>query len=447
MLVVDQIIEGEIETIAFGGEGILRYRGFVIFVPFTAVGDRIVCQLTEVKRSFAKGILLELKYASKNRTQPGCPYFGNCGGCQLQHLKEEAQLKYKLEAVTDALKRIGHLSLPPFQLIPASANWAYRRHITLHLRPKEEGFEAGYIAQDNRSLVVIQTCPIFNEPHHPIIQHVQDLVRQIPNPLQQEGRVTLLKNHRDQFILSFQFGPQFEIHLKIFQTTLQHSPHLAAILIQTPDQQISLGNPESEIKLEGLTFRFSPQTFIQNHPEQSANIYRQICQLASRSPQHHILDLYCGFGMTSLLLTQQGHSVTGIEYNPEAIRFAQENAAFNHLKNAHFIQGDVEKVLPKWLKTHQASLIIVNPPRQGLTKGVVQTLLKSKVDSLIYVSCMPATLARDLQLLSQQYQLQEGRVYDMFPQTAHVETLVYLKIKKPLSTFGRPNIERGLKDY
>ncbi len=430
MLTVDQMIEGEIETIAFGGEGILRYRGFVIFVPFTAIGDHISCRITEVKRSFAKGVLVNIKYASQYHIQPRCPYFGTCGGCQLQHLKEQAQLNYKLNAVHDALKRIGHLSIPPFQIVSASANWAYRRHITLHLRPREEGFEAGYISYDNHSLVVVQTCPIFNEPDELIVKKVQELVRQIPNPSQQEGRVTILKNHRSQFILSFTFERSFDIHLKSFQTTLQQSPDLAGMIIQTPLKQIILGDPYCEIKLEGLTFRFSPQTFIQNHPEQSTNIYRQIRQLAGRSSQQHILDLYCGFGITSLLLAQQGHAVTGIEYNTEAIKFAQENAAFNHLKNTHFIQGDVEKILPRWLKTHQASLVIVNPPRQGLAKGVIQTLLKAQVESLIYVSCMPATLARDLNLLCEQYQLEEGHVYDMFPQTAHVETLVYLKIKK-----------------
>lgn len=433
MLAVDQIVEGEIETIAFGGEGILRYRGFVIFVPFTAVGDRIICRITEMKRSFAKGELVELKHPSSYRTQPLCPYFGTCGGCQLQHLKPEAQLKYKLNAVQDALKRIGHLSVPPLPITPAPENWSYRRHITLHLRPKEEGFEAGYIAQDNRSLVIVQTCPIFNKPQHSILQLLQQLVGQIPNPQHQEGRVIVLKNHRHQFILSFQFESQFTIDFKLFQTALQQSPDLAGIIVQTPSEHISLGDPYCEEKIEGLMFRFSPQTFVQNHPGQSLNIYRQISQIADQSQQQHVLDLYCGFGITSLLLAKQGHVVTGIEVNAEAIRFAQENAAFNHIKNVHFMQGDVEKVLPRWLKTQQAGLIIVNPPRQGLTKKVAQTLLTTSAKSMIYVSCMPATLARDLNLLAEKYQIKEGQVYDMFPQTAHVETLVHLKRKNSIT--------------
>jgi len=147
MLTVDQIIEGEIETIAFGGEGILRYRGFVVFVPFTAVGDRISCRITETKRSFCQGNIDRTQTCQQLSDTASMSLFGTCGGCQLQHLKEQAQLKYKLGAVTDALKRIGHLSPPSFSIIPATANWSYRRHITLHLRPKKGGFEAGYIVK------------------------------------------------------------------------------------------------------------------------------------------------------------------------------------------------------------------------------------------------------------------------------------------------------------
>lgn len=430
MLSIDQIVEGEIVSLAFGGEGILRHKGFVVFVPFTAIGDQIACCIQEVKRSFARGKLVSLKHSSKDRIEPLCPYFGTCGGCQLQHLKHEAQLKYKLNAVTDALQRIAHLSVPPFSILPATENWAYRRHITLHLKPKSEFFEAGYIGQDGHSLVPVQKCPIFTDSSELIIPYVQHLAGQLHNPENEEGRLTVLKNHRSQYILSFQFGPKFSIQPKVFQSALQQSPQLAGILVQTPQEQLILGDPYSEHILEGLTFRYSPQTFIQNHPEQSAKIYRQICSLAALFPQTHILDLYCGFGVTSLLLAHQGHKVTGIESNPRAIQFAKGNAAFNHLQHADFLPGDVEHILPQWLKKHEASLIIVNPPRQGLSKKVASTLLKSQAHSIIYVSCMPATLARDLHTLCERYLIREGSVYDMFPQTGHVETVVFLEKRK-----------------
>lgn len=430
ILTIDQVVEGKVESIAFGGEGIVRHQGFVIFVPFTAIGDLISCRILEVKRNFAKGMLTDLKKESNDRVKPRCPYFETCGGCQLQHLNLEAQQNYKLKAVNDALKRIGHLSPPPLTILPATENWAYRRHITLHLLPQGEYFETGYIGNDNHSLVVIQECPIFTSAQDTIIPLLQRLAGQIPNPKKEEGRVMILKNQRGQYILSFQFGPRFEIQPKYFETFLQQTPQLAGIIVQTPGKQIFLGDPLSEQQLEGLTFRYSPQTFIQNHPEQSAAIYRQICSIASLCKPIQILDLYCGFGMTSLLLAQQGHQVTGIESNPQAIQFAMENASLNHLRSVKFVEGDVERVLPRWLKSHHPNLILVNPPRQGLAKGVVKMLLQALPECLLYVSCMPATLARDLQLLSENYQIEKGFVYDMFPQTAHVETLVSLRLKQ-----------------
>lgn len=428
MLSIHQIIEGEIESIAFGGAGVLRYRGFVVFIPFTAIGDHISCRILEVRRSFAKGILLELKRSSKNRILPRCPYFGTCGGCQLQHLNQEAQLRYKQNAVHDALNRIGHLSLPHFDILAAAENWAYRRHITLHLRSCDDGLEAGYIGYDNRSFVTVQQCPIFTEAKDPIIPWLQRLIKKLPTAGSKEIRATLLKNQRNQYILFLQFNADLDFKPKIFQDTLQTSPEVAGILIQTPKQKMEFGEIYCEQQLEGLAFRYSPETFVQVHPEQSARIYREVGRLALMCGKGPILDLYCGFGITSLLLAKQGQSVTGIEANPHAILFAKENAALNQLKHVNFLQGNVEAILPKWLKTHAASLVIVNPPRQGLAKTVIERLLKLRAQAIIYVSCMPATLARDLQILSEYYQVKEGKIYDMFPQTAHVETLVWLQL-------------------
>lgn len=431
MILVDQIIEGEIESIAFGGEGILRYHHFVIFVPFTAVGDRISCRITEVKRSFAKGTVIDLLHSSKDRVKPPCPYFGTCGGCQIQHLNEKAQLTYKQAAVHDALKRIGHLSLPVYPITAAEENWSYRRHITLHLKPKGKGFEAGYIGHDNRSLVVIKECPIFTDSCDVIIPSLQQIVGEISNQGNDEGRVTILKNHRNQYILSFRFGPRFDIPEAVFKKALQHYPQIAGILVIAGNKQLLLGDIYSEQHLEGLNFRFTPQSFIQNHPSQSAAIYREICRLASLGCQKHILDLYCGFGIASLLLASHGHQVTGIETNAQAVQFAKENAVANQLEHVNFLQGDVKNVLPQWLKKNRADFIIVNPPRQGLAKEVVEILSKAPAHSIVYISCMPATLARDVRLLSDHYEVKEGRLYDMFPQTYHVETLLCLHKRSP----------------
>jgi 23S rRNA (uracil1939-C5)-methyltransferase len=424
----NEIIEGEIQTIAFGGEGILRHKGFVVFVPFTAIGDIVSCRISEIKKSFAKATLVKVLKAGPHRIKPHCPYFGVCGGCQLQHLDDTGQLNYKLQAVKDALLRIGHLHTTPATFVPAESKWAYRRHITLHLRSVNEQFEAGYIGQDNHTLIAIKSCPIFNTPDTPVIERLQAIVGQIPNPSKKEGRLTILKNGHDRYILSFVFDAGFEIDKQFFKDILQHDPLFTGIIYGNHGgKSFIVGDPYTEINLEGLHFRITPQTFIQNHPEQSANIYRHICKIAGDQARKKIFDLYCGFGMMSLLLAKLKHMVAGVEYNEEAIRFAKDNAQINKL-HAQFLQGDVNRLFPRLAKETRPDLVLVNPPRTGLEKNVIQSLLRAEPKEIVYVSCMPSTLARDLALLcNEKYKIQECTVYDMFPQTAHTETLIHLK--------------------
>lgn len=430
---IDDLIEGTVESLAFGGEGILRYNDFVFFIPFTIPGEKVICRVTQVKRSFGYAQIVKISQPSSFRVKPKCPYFGTCGGCQLQHLDYKKQLEYKFNAVQDALKRVGHLSSPtPFPIISLPPYWNYRRHVTLQLKPHGNAFKAGYIAKDNQSLVMIQTCPIFNEIDQPILDFLQNLLSQLLNLKKQTGRITLLKNSHSQFILFFQFEEGFEVELNFFKNTLQQNPLVAGILIKVFGKKtISLGNIYAEQEIEGLPFYFTPQVFIQNNIEQSSAIYRKVCELAKQIPHQHILDLYCGFGITSSLLAQQGHQVVGIECNPFSIELAQANAFKNSLNNLKFIAGSVENKIDHLLKMKPFDTVLMNPPRKGLSKEVINYLIKTQPRYLLYISCMPSTLARDLKVFCEQnYQLKEGFIYDMFPQTAHVETLVCLECKK-----------------
>lgn len=419
------IIEGTIERVAFGGDGILRHQGMVIFIPFTAPGDQITCKVTDARKSFAKAVLIHIKHPSPFRIQPPCPYFGTCGGCQIQHLNDEAQNHYKLDAVKDALSRIGHLHVQNYSFTPAQQKWAYRRHVTLHIRSQQGVLVAGYIGVDNQTLLPIQTCPIFIQ-NESVLKQLHEIVGMIPSDYQ-EGRVTVLKSEQGQFILSFYFESSIEIEGGLFNKILQHYPLIKGMIIKNRNQEKFFGDPFTQIEFEGLFFKITPQTFIQNHPEQSGNINKMIAHLLGFSKKQKILDLYCGFGMTTLLLANQGHhEVIGVEYNSEAIKYAQESNKFNKM-HAKFIQGDVRTVLSKLSKDSKPDAIVVNPPRTGVDPAVLNSLLKCEAKEIIYVSCMPSTLARDLAILcKEKYTIHSCHVYDMFPQTAHVESLVYL---------------------
>src|SRR5262245_35669674 len=154
-------VVGDVQSLAFGGQGILKHEGFVIFVPFTASGERVSCQITQRKKNFAHAELLAIERPSPNRITPACPSFGTCGGCQLQHLDYQTQLEHKRQWVENSLKRIGQLELSIPPVVPAQLQWAYRRHISLNLRPMQKGFAAGYIAVDQKSLLPVHQCPIF----------------------------------------------------------------------------------------------------------------------------------------------------------------------------------------------------------------------------------------------------------------------------------------------
>ena len=420
------LLSGKITDLAFGGEGILRQEGCVVFVPFVVPGDEITCQLVQKKKSFVRANLIEVQVPSSDRIKPLCPHFGLCGGCQLQHLNYQAQLEAKQKWVQDALIRIGGMNVSVNPIHPAVQQWAYRRHIHLKLRPKNHTFEAGYITTDHHSLLQIQECPIFLSSKELLLKEIQEFVGKIPSNGSEEGKLTLLKQDQGQFFLHFHFKylPS-NIEELIQQAASQHS-HWQSITVSSMNKTITVGEKYAQVIIEGILFQYSARAFMQNHPEQSLNIYTQILNIADQTKPQHILDLYCGIGISSLLLAKRNYSVTGVELNREAIQLAKQNAKENTIKKAKFLQGDVKDLLPSLIKQNN-DFVIINPPREGLYPEVVDTLVNSPVKNLIYISCMPSTLARDLKKLSQKYEVVSCQPYDMFPQTAHVETVIHLR--------------------
>lgn len=425
------LIEGEITALAFGGEGILRYEGLVIFVPFTAIGDQLVCRITQRKKNFAYAELIEILQESPHRIKPACPHFGVCGGCQLQHLNYKAQLEHKHQCLEDGLKRIGKLpidSIPP--IIAAKAQWAYRRHITLTLKGNTEGtFSIGYIATDNRSLIQINQCPIFTSPTDPIINQISEFAHKLTCSSTSEGKAMILKSDLDnKYLFSFHFQRLPDNAIELSKKAINLYENWSGIFLKAPGFFQSFGLIATKLIIDDLSISFSPGAFLQNHPEQSTNIYRTIRKIAKEAKQGTVLDLYCGIGITSLMMAKDGKTVIGVESNAEAIKLAKQNAKLNNIESASFIQGDVKNVLAKLLKKDLPVLAVINPPREGLEKSVIKALIEGKTEEMIYVSCMPTTLARDLKELCQEnYQIVFCQGYDMFPQTGHVETLVHLK--------------------
>jgi 23S rRNA (uracil1939-C5)-methyltransferase len=425
------MIKGSIESIAFGGEGILRHEGLVIFVPFTAPGEVVEVEISSKKKKFARGKLLHLETSSSQRIEPSCPYFGSCGGCQLQHLNYPVQLEAKRHFISDALKRIGKLEIPEFTVSAATEQWHYRRHIRLKLRKERNGFKAGYIGNNPSVFVPIAQCPIFLARsgcgiEDPLLRIVQTLLLSLSSEGIEEGSVRIIKANPGKFILAFHFFPMLPNNFCIASNALEKYPSLQGIAMQSPNKQKEFGDIRCETQLLGLKARFSPFGFLQNHPQQSKVLYRCIVDALPNSTCN-VLDLYCGVGITSLLFAKQQITAIGVEAHKETIALAKANADLNKISNVEFFEGKAEKLGVELLKKGKPDTVLCNPPRTGIDPMLLQALAKEKPPCILYVSCMPSTLARDLQKLTEAgYQIDSIQGFDMFPQTTHVETLVKL---------------------
>lgn len=423
-----EIIEtGNVIGLASEGQGIIKKDGFVNFIPFTSQGDTVEYQIVQRKKNFALGNLINILQPSAERVTPLCHYYGTCGGCQLQHINYKAQVEYKRKWVEDALRKIAKFSdasVPP--VTPANLQWEYRRRINLVLKRNEDAFQAGYIATDNNSLTLIENCPIFANKNDPVIKAVQSICKQLKCSDPFDGKATILKSGQE-YITHFHFRNMPENAFEILSNCLKTYACITGILATSQKKSFQFGNIETSWEMDGLSFNFTPNTFIQNHPEQSLNIYRTIEAIAKKMQPKSILDLYCGIGISSLLLARQGSKVKGVELNPQSIQLAKVNAKKNNLDHAQFVIANVEKVLIQLLENDNPDFILVNPPREGLSPAVAQILKSKPEKTLVYISCMPSTLARDLKVLCENgYRFSSVQAFDMFPQTVHIETLVVL---------------------
>jgi tRNA/tmRNA/rRNA uracil-C5-methylase (TrmA/RlmC/RlmD family) len=356
-----------IQDIAFGGEGVARIEDFVIFVPFVALGEKVEIELTEVKKRFGRAKLLRIIEASPDRVQPLCQYFGDCGGCQYQHIAYEAQLAMKHKQIGDLFQRLAGLD-PKFvqPVVPCPNPYGYRNRIMIRSQwdKTKQGLNIGFIRADNRLVVDIQECKI-SEP---------ELSRQI-------------------------------------QYVREHPPHKGGIKV---------------------TLRISPEnwvvprdSFFQNNFLLLPKLVESVRDFVRSSGVKYLIDVYCGVGFFALETADLVERFTGVELDRLAIKAARENARNRKIENGEFVDGRAEDILPRLLEQFPAdqTAVIVDPPRTGCPPESIALLRQIKPKQIVYVSCHPATLARDLKLLSEEnlYAVERVTPFDMFPQTQHVE--------------------------
>ncbi|MEG2452232.1 MAG: 23S rRNA (uracil(1939)-C(5))-methyltransferase RlmD [Clostridium sp.] len=445
----NEVFQLKIDDMSDTGEGIGRVDGYIWFVKDAIIGDLVEVKAMKMKKSYGFARLIEVLEPSPGRTEALCPTARQCGGCQLQSMKYEEQLKFKERKVLNNLKRIGGLeSIVMEPIIGMEHPWRYRNKAQFPFGEDKEGnIIAGFYAGRTHCIIENEDCLLGVEENKDILKAVKTVMEQYSIEAYDE------ESHRGmvRHVLTrkgFQTG-EIMVCLVINGKTLPHSEEFVEALlkisgvtdisynINTERTNIILGNQVVTLHGPGyitdsigtVKYRISPLSFYQVNSIQTERLYGTALEYANLTGNETVWDLYCGIGTISLFLSQQAKKVYGVEMVPQAIEDARENAKLNGFENVEFFVGKAEEVLPeRYEKNNEAvDVIVVDPPRKGCDTVCLDTMVRMTPKKIVYVSCDSATLARDLKYLGERgYEVKRARCCDMFPQGVHVETVVLL---------------------
>jgi len=438
---VGQREELEITGLGHAGEGVGRIDGFAIFVPGAIPGDRVFTQIEKVKQNHGRGEIVKVVRPAADRVSPACAVAEHCGGCQLQQMAYAQQLKWKHQLVLDALTRIGKFSHPQVRRVIGMAHpYGYRNKVQYPVTTADDRIALGFYRRGTHELVPIEECDNSHPLCNKALRIMSSLLERYGLIPYDENTGTGLIRHlvcrvstaRNQLMIILVTNARDIPGAAGLVSSMQADlPELVAVA-QNVNQQLTnvimgaethllWGEPYLIEELNGLRFAISPRSFFQVNSEQAAVLCQQVVDYAKMARGARALDCYCGTGIIALHLARAGAQVTGVEIVPEAISDARLNAELNQIQ-ADFRIGKVEIELPGLLEEGPVDTAVLDPPRKGCEPEVLDALIDSRIPRLVYVSCNPSSLARDLRILAGGgYQLQEVQPIDMFPHTAHVE--------------------------
>jgi 23S rRNA (uracil1939-C5)-methyltransferase len=420
----------EITSLVHGGRGIGRHQGKAIFVPLVAPGDKVDCRVVKSKKRFAEAELIEVITPSSARRKPPCPYFGTCGGCQWQHLPYSEQLQWKGQNFSDQLVRskvVKENSIKP--IVASQAEWHYRNRVQLKVHSSDDGIAIGFYRHGSHNVVDIDHC-LLVAPH---IQEVLSLLRealqgkidaesveQIDLACGDDGRVRLLLHAQPECCESLRS------QLQAFAEGLRLNVCMKFAGQSSVEVICGEGNLTVNVDQPALGLRYGPGGFVQVNSSQNRVIVSNMIELLSLKGDERILDLFCGMGNFSLPLARRAGHVVGVEDFAPSINMARLNAEANQVRNVEFIVADASMIMTRF-KNEALDLVVLDPPRTG-NYEVVKQLLQLQPKRILYVSCDPATLARDLvPLVNGGYEVVHSQPFDLFPQTWHIESMTLLQ--------------------
>lgn len=441
---IHQLLEIDITGLSHSGEGVGRHQGFTIFVPQGVPGDRLRVKLISVQKNYARGLLQSIVTPSPVRTNPPCQFYQRCGGCQLQHIRYSDQLKLKTRMVRDALTRIGSINPEVIKETRGMENpWNYRNKAQYPVRGRRGMARAGFFAPGSHNLVEIDSCGIQSSFTQKVIDTIIRFINdhEIP-PYNEKTGHGLLRHilvreslfNGEIMVILVTNGNAIPSVQDLLNDLTSQVPKVVSVVqnINTRRDNVILGQKTNILFgkdhiIEGLgdfKFKISPGSFFQVNTKQAEVLYDTILKFSEMTGSEIILDLYCGTGSIALYLAPHVHRVYGIEVAPQAVKDARENSQINNVSNADFFVGKAEELMPELMKQGIIpDIVVVDPPRKGCHPDLLQSILKSGPNRIIYVSCNPSTLARDLKILTENnlYHVKEVQPVDMFPHTYHVE--------------------------
>ncbi len=446
----NDIVDIEITDLGKQGEGIGKYRGYTLFVKDAVPGDKCRVKIIKDKKSYGYGKLLEILAMSPDRVAPRCPVAGPCGGCTLQALEYKSQLKYKQDRVEELLKRIGKAE--GFLMEPIAGMehpYNYRNKAQFPVRRGKDGtVKIGFYAGHTHSVIEHEHCCIEHEDADIIAETVRKWMERFSVSPYDEATGEGLLRH---ILIRTGFATgEIQVCVVINGEELPHAGELIAELkkikgmtgicvnINKHNTNVILGDRmeyvwgKEYIKdyIGDLEFYISPRSFYQVNPVQTKVIYDTVREYAAAGKADEVADLYCGIGTIGLYLAKDAGKVTGVEIIPDAVRDAEMNSRINGIKNAEFYCGKAEELLPDLVKEGKVSpnIVITDPPRKGCDRKLLECIASLSPERVVYVSCDPATLARDVDIMRELgYVLEKAKCVDAFCHTSHVETVALLR--------------------
>lgn len=448
----NETITIHIEDLTSEGNGVGKINGYPIFTPYALPGEEAVVKVVKVTKNLAFGKLLDVKEESPERVEPPCDVFYQCGGCQLQHMSYDLQLEMKRNQVKNVLKKIAHLeSVPVHPTIGMNDPWRYRNKVQIPVGEKNGELITGfYQPRSHRIIDNMDTCVITDEVSDRGVEAVRRIADRLGIEAYHEETHRGVLRH-----IMVRTGKMTGETMIVLITRTEKIPHQAELIdeltktfpnvksiihnINNKRTNVIFGNKTVVLwgeeyihdKIGDLTFAISARSFYQVNPTQTEKLYRKALEYADISQDDIVIDAYCGIGTISLFLAQQAKKVYGVEIVPEAIEDAKKNAELNDITNAEFVVGAAEKVMPWWTAQGlKPDVIVVDPPRKGCDEALLKAMIDMEPNRIVYVSCNPSTLARDLRILEDGgYETKEVQPVDMFPQTGHVEAIALIQRK------------------